>query len=156
MHAAGKITLFFCAGAIYVAAHKTEVSQLNGIGRRMPITMVAFLVGSLSIIGIPPLGGTWSKWLLSIGALESGHSFVLAVLMLSSLLSVGYLLSIVGRAFFIAPADNTHGHHKDGKLAEAPLACLVPLCITALLCVVLFFQVDRIQALAFAAVTAPR
>ena len=158
MHAAGKITLFFCAGAIYVAAHKTEVSQLNGIGRRMPITMAAFLVGSLSIIGIPPLGGTWSKWFLSIGALESGHQFVILVLMLSSLLSVGYLLSIVGRAFFLAPARDAHGHghYDDGKIAEAPLACVVPLCITALLCVVLFFQVDHIQALLSAAVTAPR
>jgi multicomponent Na+:H+ antiporter subunit D len=158
MHAAGKITLFFCAGAIYVAAHKTEVSELNGIGRRMPITMAAFLVGSLSIIGIPPLGGAWSKWLLSIGALESGHQFVVLVLMLSSLLSVGYLLSIVGRAFFLAPARDAHGrgHHDDEKIAEAPLACLVPLCITALLCVVLFFQIDRIQALVSAAVTVPR
>src|SRR5690606_1634452 len=95
MHAAGKITLFFCAGAIYVAHHLTEVSQLNGIGRRMPLTMTAFLLGSLSIIGLPPFGGTWSKWMLGMGALESGHVFVVAVLMLSSLLNVGYLLSIV-------------------------------------------------------------
>ncbi len=57
MHAAGKITLFFCAGAIYTAHHLTEVSQMSGIGRRMPITMVAFFVASLSIIGLPPLGG---------------------------------------------------------------------------------------------------
>jgi len=154
MHAAGKITLFFCAGAIYVAAHKTEVSQLNGIGRRMPVTMTAFLVGSLSIIGIPPLGGTWSKWFLSLGAIESGHLFVIGVLMLSSLLNVGYLLSIVGRAFFLPPEENVHGHAPSGKIEEAPVACLIPLCITALLCIVLFFQVDRITTLVSAAVTA--
>jgi multicomponent Na+:H+ antiporter subunit D len=165
MHAAGKITLFFCAGAIYVAAHKTEVSQLNGLGRRMPITMLAFLVGSLSIIGIPPLGGTWTKWLLSLGAIESGHLFVIAVLMLSSLLNVAYLLSIVGRAFFLPPAENDdHGHGHDhghgdkptGGIQEAPLACLIPLCLTALLCVVLFFQVDQLQALLSPIVAAPR
>ena len=62
MHAVGKITLFFCAGAIYVAAHKTEVSELSGLGRAMPITFAAFLIGALSIIGLPPFGGLWSKW----------------------------------------------------------------------------------------------
>ena len=62
MHAVGKITLFFCAGAIMVGAHKTRVSELDGLGRKMPFTMGAFLVGSLSISGIPPLGGSWSKW----------------------------------------------------------------------------------------------
>ncbi|NJM26875.1 MAG: hypothetical protein HC859_16800, partial [Bacteroidia bacterium] len=65
------ITLFFCAGAIYVAHHKTEVSELAGIGRRMPVTMLAFLVGSLSIIGLPPFGGLWSKWTLTMGALDA-------------------------------------------------------------------------------------
>ena len=67
MHAAGKITLFFCAGAIYIAHHMTEVSEMAGIGRKMPITMLAFLVASLSIIGLPPLGGMWSKWTLDPG-----------------------------------------------------------------------------------------
>ncbi|MDH3561419.1 MAG: proton-conducting transporter membrane subunit, partial [Gammaproteobacteria bacterium] len=61
-HAFGKITLFFCAGVILVATHKTEISQMRGLGRRMPITMMAFLIASLSIIGLPPAGGTWSKW----------------------------------------------------------------------------------------------
>ena len=71
MHAAGKITLFFCAGAIYVAHHKTEISQLDGLGRKMPFTFAAFLIGSLSIIGLPPFGGVWSKWVISVGALAS-------------------------------------------------------------------------------------
>ena len=62
MHAFGKITLFFCAGAVYVALHKTEISTMNGIGRQMPFTMAAFLIGALSIIGLPPCGGAWSKW----------------------------------------------------------------------------------------------
>ncbi|MCP3692916.1 MAG: monovalent cation/H+ antiporter subunit D family protein, partial [Planctomycetaceae bacterium] len=64
MHACGKITLFFCAGAIYVAAHKTEISDMRGIGRVMPVTLFAFLLGSISVIGLPPFGGSWSKWYL--------------------------------------------------------------------------------------------
>lgn len=159
-HAAGKITLFFCAGAIYVASHKTEISEMAGIGRRMPVTMLAFLIGSLSIIGLPPFGGMWSKWLLILGALETGHVFVVAVLMLSSLLSVAYLLPIVARAFFAAPAADPHGHeHGEGQSAgvqEAPLACLVALCATALLCLVLFFLAGRIESLLAGIFTGPQ
>ena len=144
-HAAGKITLFFCAGAIYTAHHLTEVSQMTGIGRRMPVTMLAFLVASLSIIGIPPLGGAWSKWTLALGALDAGYVIVMGVLMLSSLLSVAYLLPIVARGFFLPPPDAS----ADGKtlVKEAPTACLIALSGTALLCFVLFFLAGRIEAL---------
>jgi multicomponent Na+:H+ antiporter subunit D len=141
MHAAGKITLFFCAGAIYVAHHKTKVSELVGIGRVMPITMTAFLIGSLSIVGIPPMGGTWSKWLLILGALDAGQTFVVFVLMLSSLLSLGYLIPIVARAWFLPDGE------KVGPVAEAPLACLIPICITAALCIVLFFFAGSVETL---------
>jgi multicomponent Na+:H+ antiporter subunit D len=145
MHAAGKITLFFCAGAIYVAHHKTEVSELAGIGRRMPVTMAAFLVGSLSIIGLPPFAGTWSKWTLALGAIEAGHAIVAGVLMLSSLLSVAYLLPIVARAFF--PPALAANAGEDVTIAEAPLPCLIALCSTALLCLVLFFSAGSIESL---------
>src|SRR5690606_6649952 len=94
MHAFGKITLFFGAGAILVAAHRTQVSELDGIGRVMPVTMAAFLIGALSITGLPPMGGTWSKWYLALGSLDAGQPFLLAVLMISSLLNIGYLLVI--------------------------------------------------------------
>ena len=145
MHAAGKITLFFCAGAIYTAHHLTEVSQLAGIGRRMPVTMLAFLIASLSIIGLPPLGGTWSKWTLTLGALDAGHVIVVGVLMLSSLLSVGYLLPIVARGFFSPPPGQVVG----GRIAieEAPTACLIALCCTALLSIILFFFPGQIAAM---------
>ncbi len=145
MHAAGKITLFFCAGAIYVAAHKTEISQLDGIGRKMPITMAAFMIGSLSIIGLPPFGGTWSKWYLAVGSLEAGYQFVVAVLMISSLLNVAYLMPIVARAFFKA-AEGTDGTAKVG-IEEAPLPCVLALAFTALLCLILFIFPDRIESL---------
>jgi multicomponent Na+:H+ antiporter subunit D len=158
-HAAGKITLFFCAGAIYVASHKTEVSEMAGLGRKMPITMIAFLVGSLSIIGLPPFGGMWSKWALALGALDAGYVVVVVVLMMSSLLNVAYLLPIVARAFFLPAAAEHENHGEHGEhgahpgvgakagLQEAPVACLIALCTTALLCFLLFFQADRIEAL---------
>ena len=143
MHAAGKITLFFCAGAIYVAAHKTEISDMRGIGRAMPITMTAFLIGSLSVIGLPPLGGTWSKWWLAVGAADAGHLFVIAVLMISSLLNVAYLIPIVARGFFLPPAGQSEGARV--AINEAPLACTIPIAISALLCVVLFFLAGHIE-----------
>jgi multicomponent Na+:H+ antiporter subunit D len=144
-HALMKITLFFCAGAIYVATHKTEISDLDGLGRRMPFTFVAFLIGSLSIIGLPPFGGAWTKWYLGLAAIDSGHAFVIGVLIVSSLLNVAYLLSIVGRAFFL-PAPGQDGS-RAVAIKEAPLACVVPLSVTAFLCLVLFFQIDKVHDL---------
>jgi len=144
MHAAAKITLFFCAGAIYTAHHLTEISEMTGIGRRMPVTMLAFLVASLGIIGLPPIGA-WSKWTLALGALDAGYVIVVGVLMLSTLLSVAYLLPIVARGFFL-PAP---GVRTDAGIVveEAPPACLIALSCTALLCVVLFFLAERIEML---------
>jgi len=139
MHAAGKITLFMCAGSIYVATHKTNISQMTGLGRAMPITFVAFLVGALSIIGLPPLGGSWSKWLLIVGAADTGQWVLIGVLMVSSLLNVAYLLPIVGRGFFLA-GDEAHA-----KIAEAPLLCWLPAATTALGCIILFFYASDIQ-----------
>jgi len=143
MHAVGKITLFFCAGAIYVASGKTEISDMDGIGRAMPFTLTAFLIGSLSVIGLPPFGGAWSKYLLALGALEAGHIVFVAVLMISSLLNVAYLLPLVGRGFF-------RGNPGEGApigIKEAPLFCVVPLCITAFGCLLLFIFAEDLYAL---------
>ncbi|MGH6898383.1 MAG: monovalent cation/H+ antiporter subunit D family protein [Geminicoccaceae bacterium] len=151
MHAFGKITLFFCAGAILVASHKTEISEMQGLGRRMPFTFAAFFLASLSIIGLPPMGGAWSKWELALGAAETGHAILVAVLMISSLLNVAYLIPIAARAFLPAPRAGVAGSGDPGqdggwRIQEAPLFCLVPLCLTALGCVVLFFYADRLYA----------
>ncbi len=140
MHAFGKITLFFCAGAIYVAAHKTEISDMRGIGRTMPFTTLAFLIGSLSVIGLPPMGGSWSKWYLALGAADTGQLVFVAVFMISSLLNIAYLIPIVVRGFFDPPGETTAGP----KIKEAPLFCVMPLCFTALGCVALFFFADEI------------
>jgi len=135
MHATGKITLFFCAGAIYVAQGKTKVSQLDGLGRSMPITMACFAVGALSIIGLPPLGGAWSKWYLGLATLDSGWPWLLAVLMISSLLNVAYLMPIPIRAFFLPPRSGK----LETKIREAPTPCLIAMAITAALSALLFF-----------------
>lgn len=137
-HAAGKITLFFCAGAIYVAHHLTDIKEMNGLGRVMPVTFTAFALGALSIIGVPPLAGAWSKIMLMGGALDNGYLAVLAVLMISSLLNLVYLGELVIRGFFAKPS---HGL-KSAAVQEAPLTMLVPLCLTALMSLALFFAVD--------------
>ncbi len=140
-HAFGKITLFFCAGAIMVAAHKTEVSQLRGLGKTMPFTMLAFLIGSLSIIGLPPMGGTWSKWYLALGTLETGHLIVLITLMISSLLNIAYLLPIPIRAFYPG-SDSESGQGEAVQIKEAPLPSLIAIAVTSVACLVLFFYPD--------------
>ena len=137
MHAFAKITLFFCAGAILVAHHRTEVSELDGIGRAMPLTMGAFLVASLSIVGLPLLGGMWSKWYLALGTIEAGQYALLAVLMLSSLLSVAYLLPIPVRAFV------KRGPAAGSGIAEAPRPCVLAIVITAAGCFALFWYAER-------------
>jgi len=155
MHAFGKITLFFCAGAIMVASHKTEISQMDGLGRRMPFTFIAFLIGAMCVIGLPPMGGSWSKWYLMVGSAEAGHVFFIVVLMASSLLNVAYLLPVVARAFFRPPKPDTedgHGDHQDSHddgtgIKEAPGFCLFAMAITSIGCIALFFYADRIVTL---------
>ena len=142
MHAFGKITLFFCAGAIMVATHKTEVSQMHGLGRRMPFTFVAFGIAALSIIGLPPLGGAWSKWQLALGAAETDQAILVMILMISSVLNVAYLIPVAVRAFMPEPGKpvSSGGAASDAtwRIEEAPLLCVVPLCITAIACFLLF------------------
>jgi multicomponent Na+:H+ antiporter subunit D len=162
MHAMGKITLFFCAGAIYTATHKTEISDMDGLGRLMPFTYGAFLIGALSVIGLPPMGGSWSKWYLMLGAADAGQLAMIGVLMASSLLNVAYLLPIVGRGFFSNGAESAAGHgvpqpQSAGAAAtpggfvsgirEAPMFCVIPLCLTAAGCIVLFLYGDALYRL---------
>ncbi|CAM2070318.1 Monovalent cation/H+ antiporter subunit D family protein [Sulfidibacter corallicola] len=135
MHAFGKITLFFCAGAIYVATKKKYISDMVGIGRRMPITMVCFLIGSMSVMGLPPTGGLISKLHLLLGAPDSGRWWLMLFYVVSTLLNGAYLLPIVFRAFF-----KTGKHFDAGtEVQEAPMFCLVPLTLTAIGSILLFF-----------------
>lgn len=150
-HAFGKITLFFAAGSIYTAAHKTEVSQLDGIGRRMPITMLAFGVGALSMIGLPPAVGFVSKWYLVLGAASQEAWWALGVIAVSTLLNASYLVPIVFRAFF-RPLSATAQAHPHG---EAPWPILLALVLTATGTLALFFVPDLPLALARQMVISP-
>ena len=147
-HAVGKITLFFAAGAIYTAAHKTEVSQLDGIGRRMPWTMGAFAIAALSMIGLPPAVGFISKWYMLSGAMAAQHWLAVTVIVVSTLLNAGYFLPIVYRAFFVAPAADGHAHPHAHAHGEAPWPMVLALCATAAATVLLFFLPDVPLALA--------
>ncbi len=148
MHAFGKITLFFCAGAIFVATGVKNISQMVGIGKRMPLTMTAFFIGALSVIGLPPGGGFISKWFLVIGTVESGQIAMLVVLLSSTLLNAAYFLPVVYRAFFCTSEEAMFGDQMD----EAPIWCLVPLMLTAGLSIVLFFYPQPFLRLARLAV----
>lgn len=132
-HAFSKITLFYCAGAIFVATGKKYVSQLDGIGRIMPYTMAAFTIGALSMIGIPGTAGFISKWYLGLGALENNSVLLLVFLLTSSLLNAGYFMPVVFRAFFRKPAQ------ADLALTEASPAMVVPLAVTAAITLLLGF-----------------
>ncbi len=155
MHAVGKITLFFCAGAVMVCAHEKDISRMHGLGRRMPWTFGAFAIGSMSIIGLPFTGGMWSKWFLGVGAFEGAHGVFAGVLMISSLLSIGYLVPVFGRAFLGTPPepghdDHGHGDHPDdgvSNLESAHPLVVIPPVLTALGCIVLFFHSERLYQL---------
>jgi multicomponent Na+:H+ antiporter subunit D len=148
MHAVGKITLFMCAGAIFVATGKKYISQMDGLGRKMPITFAAFSIGALSVIGLPPTGGLISKFYLVTGAMDAGQSALLVVFLVSTILNAAYLLPIGYRAFFPKdPALATEPFSwKNTK--EAPLACVLPLCITSVLAFVLFLKPQLLLKLA--------
>ena len=133
-HAFGKITLFFAAGAIYTASHKSRVSELAGIGRRMPWTMGAFAAGALSMIGVPPTAGFVSKWYILLAAMDGRQTFAVLVLVASTLLSAAYYLPIVYAAFF---EESTRGHGR-APHGEAPLP-VIAATVTCGACAVLFF-----------------
>jgi len=128
-HGLMKITLFFCAGAIYVTTKKTNVSQLDGIGRQMPFTMIAFAIAAIGLAGFPPLVGFTGKWLILQGTIETGQLAFAAILIISGVLNIAYLFPIVLRAFFRESPDHP-------RLSDARPALLAPLLITATLALV--------------------
>ena len=136
MHAYGKITLFMTAGGIYTGTKKTEISQLDGLGWHMPVTFAAFAIGSLSIIGVPPFGGVWPKIFLMEGSAVAGQPWLIAMLIGSTLLNIGYLLPIVIRGFGKPKPDENPMKPN----LPPPLAWIAP-AITAVGTIVLFFFV---------------
>jgi multicomponent Na+:H+ antiporter subunit D len=127
-----KITLFFCAGNFAESLGVHHVSQMNGIGRRMPWTMAAFTVGALGMIGVPPLAGFISKWYLASGGLAAGQAWIIVILIASSLLNAAYFLPIIYRGWFREATESW----PDKATAGAPeirWMLLLPPLITALL-----------------------
>jgi multicomponent Na+:H+ antiporter subunit D len=141
-HAVSKITLFLCAGSIYVSTHKTDVSQMSGLAKQMPWTMAAFALATLSLVGMPPASGFVSKWYLAVGSVERGSVWALAVLLASSLLSAAYLVPIVYRAYFEDAPDAGHD-----SVIEVPWM-VVPLVTTAVVSVLLGMYPDPVLTLA--------
>ncbi len=139
-HAFSKITLFFCAGAIFVACRKKNVSEMSGLGRAMPFTFAAFGIASLSMIGAPPVAGFVTKWKLLVGAMEmSSHSLaIILVLLASTLLNVAYFAPVTFNAFF---GKTPEGENYD-TIKEAPLSMVVPLMITAVISVIIGIYPD--------------
>jgi multicomponent Na+:H+ antiporter subunit D len=129
-HATMKITLFFCAGAIYVRTHKENISDMHGIGRQMPITMLAFAIGSLGLAGVPGVNGFVSKWYLAVGATEAEQALFMGLLLLSGVLNAAYFFPIVHVAFFRKSDDFP-------RFSEASPLMVVPLSLTAIASVVL-------------------
>lgn len=160
MHAFGKITLFFCAGAILVSLRKSDISEMRGIGRQMPVTMGAFFIASLSIIGVPPTGGTWSKWFLMMGTIETQQWLLMVILMLSTLLNIAYLLPIPYHAFFSVAKPKSESNIRTAgakefgsiltgtEIKEAPLASLIAIVITTFFCIALFIYPQPLYELA--------
>ena len=116
-HAFMKLTLFFCAGAIHVETHTDDISDMAGIGKRMPLTMAAFAVAAAGMAGIPLVAGFVSKWYLVIGALSLDGGLVFAaVLLVSGVLNIAYFWPIVYQAYFESPEG-----HDEKPLLEGPL-----------------------------------
>jgi multicomponent Na+:H+ antiporter subunit D len=134
-HAFSKITLFFCAGAIYVASHKKNISEMSGLGRTMPFTFAAFGIASLSMIGAPPVAGFVTKWKLLVGTMEMDSYYVgiLLVLLASTLLNVGYFAPVTYKAFF---GKRPAGEKYEG-IKEAPLSMVIPIMIAAIISVLI-------------------
>jgi multicomponent Na+:H+ antiporter subunit D len=141
-HAFGKITLFFAAGAIYVAAKKTELAQLSGIARRMPWTAAAFTLGAISMIGVPPTGGFVSKWYILAGAFQSDNYVAIATLIVSTGLTAMYFLPVVYSMWFGTEVEGPKPDH-----GEAPLPMVIALTTTAALTILFFFFNGPVKAM---------
>ena len=136
-HAFGKITLFFAAGSIYTTAHKTKISQLSGIGKQMPLTMIAFSIGALSMIGIPPAVGFISKWYMLSGAFDRELYWVIVVIIISTLLNSAYFLPVIYKAFF-EKEKTSPGVVIDRRHGESSFPIVLALMITAAATLCLF------------------
>lgn len=134
-HGFMKITLFFVAGAVYVKTRKKNISQLDGLGRQMPLTFIAFAIASFGLAGIPPASGFISKWFLCLGILEAEVLFFLGILLVSSMLDIAFFAPVTYNAFFKKAQSDVLP-----RFDEAPLTMLAPILITVSITVLLCFS----------------
>jgi formate hydrogenlyase subunit 3/multisubunit Na+/H+ antiporter MnhD subunit len=138
-HGFMKITLFLCAGAMIAITGKTEVSQMAGIARQIPVTMKAFTIGAFGMCGIPPIAGFISKWYICLGSVQAGMIPFVFVAVIASLLDVVYFFPIIRTAFFEKPLETNGGEREvRNKETEQPiyLFMVIPLAITAIFSIV--------------------
>ena len=151
-HGFAKITLFFCAGSIYLASHKTKISEMARIGVQMPWTMAAFVIGGLGIIGIPLTGGFISKWFLLVGLIDAKLYWALAVLAIGTFLSARYFFMVIRTAYFSKTEEGEAVHHQEGgsqeEIKEVSPLIVVPLIVTAVITMILGFYPQILLELA--------
>ena len=142
-HGFMKITLFLCAGAVMVVTGKKKISQMAGVGKQMPVTMIAFTIGAIGMCGVPPVAGFISKWFLSLGTIQAGAQIFLAVILTSSILDVVYFFPVVKTAFFEKPGkeavDGVIDLTNQEKGRPLILFMVIPLAITAGFSIFFFF-----------------
>ncbi len=143
-HALAKITLFMCAGAIFVATGATRVSEMGGLGRRMPIVFACFLAGALAVAGLPPFAAMWSKFLLLTASFGTGEWATAVAMIISSLLSLFYLAPVALRA--LLPPTNDAPPMAFIRPGGAPGPAVAAIIVTALACIALFFLADPVAA----------
>jgi multicomponent Na+:H+ antiporter subunit D len=131
-----KVTLFFCAGNYAEELGIHRIDELDGVGRRMPLSSLAFTIGALGMIGMPPVAGFITKWTLGLGAVQANMPWVIAVLVASTLLNAAYFLPILNRLWFRRGPAQGVGTWPDERAPsrfETSAWLLVPALATALL-----------------------
>lgn len=126
-----KITLFFCAGAIYAQTGKRNIREMDGISKKMPLTMAAFAITAVGMVGIPPTCGFISKWFLGIGAIEAGYPIFVLMLVVSSLLNAAYFMPPIYNSFFKEPDETLL------ETREPSLWFLMPILVCAAISLIL-------------------
>jgi formate hydrogenlyase subunit 3/multisubunit Na+/H+ antiporter MnhD subunit len=134
-HAFLKITLFFGAGAIIVGTGREAISDMRGIGQKMPVTAVMFAAAAAGICGLPPFCALFSKVFLSLGAVQAGELILLGVIIASAVLNVAYFFPIIYTMIIARPPDE----RALDDVREAPLAMLIPIVLTVIASIAFFF-----------------
>ncbi|MGB3647602.1 MAG: monovalent cation/H+ antiporter subunit D family protein [Desulfobulbales bacterium] len=131
------LCLFIFAGIVIYKKGGQQLQDLAGLYKKMPVTMAAFTVGALSMIGVPPTAGFFSKWYLILGAIDAGKYHFMAALLFSSLVNAILFFRVIEIAYFEPKVDHHGGEAEEIAIDEAPFSMLMPLIIVALSLIVI-------------------